>query len=54
MNVQLTRILSEPRRCTCQHCNYNWYSRVAMPRQCPNCKRQDWRSKDENLESTAS
>lgn len=31
----------------CLRCGYEWYPRnpdlIPMPKQCPNCKRMDWR-----------
>jgi len=32
----------------CNHCKYEWISNLTkLPKQCPNCKRQDWnRSKN--------
>ena len=33
----------------CVQCDYEWYPRdpvnVPVPKQCPNCKRMDWREK---------
>ena len=26
----------------CNQCKYKWYPRTNNPKQCPNCKRQDW------------
>lgn len=28
----------------CLKCGYEWDSKKAMPRSCPNCKRYDWAS----------
>ncbi len=33
----------------CLQCDYEWYGRdperIPIPKQCPNCKRMDWRKK---------
>lgn len=26
----------------CKLCEYEWEARVALPKQCPRCKRYDW------------
>lgn len=31
----------------CQHCKYEWPSRVDNPKQCPKCKRYDWKKNSE-------
>ena len=38
----------------CNQCNYKWYSRTKIPKQCPRCKRYDYKeeSKDKGEEST--
>lgn len=33
----------KPRECECQVCGHRWKPRVDKPRECPHCKRYDWR-----------
>lgn len=32
-------------KCKCALCGHEWKSRVEKPKQCPGCKRYDWRPK---------
>ena len=42
--------MEENKECVCNSCNYRWVSKVADPKQCPNCKRYDWKKvKEEKI-----
>ena len=33
----------------CKLCNYEWESKVEIPKQCPRCKRYDWDKKERDI-----
>ncbi|MAF44233.1 MAG: hypothetical protein CMI54_08765 [Parcubacteria group bacterium] len=40
----------EPEKITCNKCQYSWKPRASIPKQCPSCKRYDYRKTQDTME----